>query len=277
MIQWLALALGALGGFGVVLVWSGWVTPPAPRDPSKQFDGFVLVRLAAGALSAAAIGLYTGWVVGAVAAAVAGFYAAGLARGGRRAAQHELARIEAVATWAEMLRDTLAAGQGLAETIQSTADVAPAEIRQSVRTLAVRMERERLSLALREWADEVDDPAADLVATVLIVAGSRSARDVGELLSALAATARERASMRMRVDAQRAATRSEVRSIIIVSLVFMVGLTVLAKRFVEPYSDATGQLMLLVVVSIFGAGLWWLTQLAKFSRPARFLAQERVG
>lgn len=277
MIQWLALALGALGGFGVVLVWSGWVTPPAPRDPAKQFDGFVLVRLAASALSAAVIGLYTGWVVGAVAAGVAGFYAAGLARGGRRAAQHELARIEAVATWAEMLRDTLAAGQGLAETIQSTADIAPAEIRQSVRTLAVRMERERLSLALREWADDVDDPAADLVATVLIVAGSRSARDIGELLSALAATARERASMRMRVDAQRAATRSEVRSIIIVSLVFMVGLTVLAKRFVEPYSDATGQLMLLVVVSIFGAGLWWLTQLAKFSRPARFLAQERVG
>ncbi len=277
MIQWLALALGAVGGFGVVLVWSGWVTPPAPRDPSKQFDGFVLVRLAAGAISASAIGLYTGWVVGAVAAGVAGFYAAGLARGGRRATQHELARIEAVASWAEMLRDTLAAGQGLAETIQSTADIAPAEIRQSVRTLAVRMERERLSLSLREWADEVDDPAADLVATVLIVAGSRSARDVGELLSALAATARERASMRMRVDAQRAATRSEVRSIIIVSLVFMVGLTVLAKRFVEPYSSAEGQLMLLLVVSIFGAGLWWLTQLAKFSRPARFLAQERVG
>lgn len=277
MIQWLALALGAVGGFGVVLVWSGWVTPPAPRDPSKQFDGFVLVRLASGALGAAAIGLYTGWVVGAVAAGVAGFYVAGLARGGRRASQHELARIEAVATWAEMLRDTLAAGQGLAETIQSTADIAPAEIRPSIRTLAVRMERERLSLALREWADEVDDPAADLVATVLIVAGSRSARDVGELLSALAATARERASMRMRVDAQRAATRSEVRSIIIVSLVFMVGLTVLAKRFVEPYSDATGQLMLLLVVSIFGAGLWWLTQLAKFSRPARFLAQERVS
>jgi len=277
MIQWLALALGALGGFGLVLVWSGWVTPPAPHDPSKQFDGFVLVRLAAGALAAAAIGLYTGWVVGTVAAGVAGFYAAGLARGGRRATQHDLARIEAVATWAEMLRDTLAAGQGLAETIQSTADIAPAEIRQSVRTLAVRMERERLSLALREWADEVDDPAADLVATVLIVAGSRSARDVGELLSALAATARERASMRMRVDAQRAATRSEVRSIIIVSLVFMVGLTVLAKRFVEPYSSAEGQLMLLLVVSIFGAGLWWLTQLAKFSRPARFLAQERVG
>jgi tight adherence protein B len=276
MIQWLALAAGALGGFGLVLVWSGWTTSPAPRDPTRQFDGFVLVRLAAGALAAAAIGLYTGWIVGTIAAGVAGFYAAGLARGGRRTTQHELARIEAVATWAEMLRDTLAAGQGLAETIQSTADIAPTEIRASVRTLAVRIERQRLSLALREWADEVDDPSADLVATVLIVAGSRSARDVGELLSALAATARERAAMRLRVDAQRAAIRSEVRSIIIVSLVFMVGLTVIAKRFVEPYATAGGQLMLLLVVTIFGAGLWWLTQLGKFTRPARFLARERV-
>ena len=140
----------------------------------------------------------------------------------------------------------------------------------------MRIERQRLSLALREWADDVDDPSADLVATVLIVAGSRSAHDVGELLSALAATARERASMRLRVDAQRAATRSEVRSIIVVSLVFMGGLTVLAKEFVEPYDSAAGQLMLLVVVSIFGGGLCWLNLLGRFSRPARFLAQERV-
>jgi tight adherence protein B len=277
MIQWAAFAAGALGGFGLILAWAGWTTPPAPRDLSKQFDGFVLVRLAVGALAAAAVGLYTGWLVGTIAAGLAGFYATGLVHGGRRATQHELARIEAVATWAEMLRDTLAAGQGLAETIQSTADICPAEIRASVRSLAVRIERERLSLALREWADEVDDPSADLVATVLIVAGARAARDVGALLTALAATARERAQMRLRVDAQRAATRSETRGIIIVSLIFMVGLTVLAKNFVEPYETSEGQLVLLLVVVVFGFGLWWLNKLGKFSRPARFLAQERVA
>ncbi len=276
MNQWLALLAGAAAGFGLVLAWTGWLIPPSPRKPVRSVDPFVLVRLAVGALAAAATALYTGWLVGTIAAGVAGYYLTGLARGGRRATEQELARIEGVAGWAEMLRDTLAAGQGLSETIQSTADIAPAAIRPSVRTLAVRIERQRLSLALREWADEVDDPTADLVATVLIVAASRSARDVGELLSALAATARERASMRLRVDAQRAAIRSEVRSIIIVSVVFMVGLTVLAHEFVEPYSSAAGQVFLLLVVLVFGFGLWWLSQLGRFTKPERFLARERA-
>lgn len=277
MIQWLALVAGAAAGFGGVLAWTGWTTAAVHRDLPRAADGFLLVRVAVAVMAAAVVGLYTGWVVGAIAAALAGFYGVGLVRGGRRATQRELARIEAVAAWAEMLRDTLAAGQGLAETIQSTADIAPAEIRPQVRSLAVRIERQRLSLALREWANEVDDPTADLVATVLIMAATRSAREVGELLTALAATARERASLRLRVDAQRAATRSEVRSIIVVTIVFMVALTVVARRFVEPYSTASGQLVLLLVVVVFGSGLWWLGQLARFRKPERFLTQERAG
>jgi tight adherence protein B len=272
--QWLALAVGALGGLGLVMAWIGWTEAPRPRQELTPWDSFMLVRLAAAVLSAAVVALWTRWPVGTVAAFVAGYYAAGLAKGGRRSTRRELARIEAVASWTEMLRDTLAAGQGLAETIRSTADIAPPEIRPQVRSLAVRIERQRLSLALREWAYEVDDPTADLVATVLIMAGTRTARDVGELLSALAATARERASMRLRVDAQRAATRSEVRSIIMTSLLFMVGITIFARRFVEPYGTATGQLMLLLVVLIFGMGLWWLAQLGRFERPERFLARE---
>ena len=61
-------------------------------------------------------------------------------------------RSEAVASWAEMLRDTIAAHAGLQEAIAVTARVAPAPIRTEVQTLAVRAEPVRpppLSLGCR--------------------------------------------------------------------------------------------------------------------------------
>ena len=49
-----------------------------------------------------------------------------------------VARIEAVATWTEMLRDTLSAAAGLEQAILATAPLAPVAIRGEITELAAR-------------------------------------------------------------------------------------------------------------------------------------------
>ena len=127
------------------------------------------------------------------------------------------ARSEALAVWAEMLRDTIAAHAGLREAIAVTARVAPLPIRAEVQALAVRAEREPLTVALRRFAVEVADPVADLIVAALVIAADRQAHRLAELLSQIAAAAREQAAMRIRVETGRARTYASSRALVAIT------------------------------------------------------------
>ena len=179
--------------------------------------------------------------------------------------------IEAIAGWAEMLRDTMAGAAGLEQAIVATATVAPLPIRAEVVTLSVRLEGERLAPALRAFADEVADPTCDLVVAALILAAEHQAQRLGELLGSLAQAARDQATMRLRVEAGRARTRTSVRVIVGATGGLALGLAVLNRGYLAPYDSAVGQLVLLLVGGVFAAAFMWL---AKMTRPAsveRFL------
>jgi Flp pilus assembly protein TadB len=229
-------------------------------------------RIVAGAVAAGAVaGVLTGWVVAAILAAVA---AATLPRllSSDRGHAARVARIEAIAGWTEMLRDTLAAAAGLEQAIVATARTAPEAIRADVGELAVRIERgENLPEALRELADELADPTADLVLSALVLAAGHQTRQLAALLGELAAEAREQVVMRLRVDAGRARTRTSVRVIVTTTLVFALGLLMLNRDFLAPYDTASGQLVLLIVGALFGLGFWWLARLSRVREPERFL------
>ena len=131
------------------------------------------------------------------------------AAGPRPAGTRAVGRIEAIAGWTEMLRDTLAAAAGLEQAILATAPLAPVPVREQVTALAVRIQRgQRLPAALRAFAAEVADPTGDLVVAALLLAAEQQARDLGELLASLADSAREHAAMRLRVAAGRARVRT---------------------------------------------------------------------
>ena len=104
----------------------------------------------------------TGWPVAAVLAGL-GAWALPSVLGGAKERAREVARTEAIAGWAEMLRDTLSAAAGLEQAIVATASVAPLPIRDEVVALAGRLEAERLVPALRRFADDLADPTGDLV------------------------------------------------------------------------------------------------------------------
>jgi tight adherence protein B len=274
-----AALLGLGAGVGLLLVITGWrgVDPQRPRrrwvrwHPPGPRDQWV-VRVGAAVAVGVLTGVVTGWMVGAVLAGLACWALPSMVgRDPRHARQVE--RIEAIATWTEMLRDTLAAAAGLEQAILATAPLAPAAIRPQISDLAARLGNgERLAPSLRTLACQLADPTGDLVIASLVLAAEHQARALGELLGSLALAAREQASLRIRVQAGRARTRTSVRVIVGTTLSFAGAVVLLDRPYLAAYDSVTGQLMLLVIGALFAVGFAWLARIAAVPEPLRFFS-----
>ena len=185
----------------------------------------------------------------------------------RRSGPGDVARrAEAIAGWAELLRDALSGSAGLAQALIATAPSVPTPIRPEASAMATRLTNGiGLESALRAFAAEVDDASADLVVCALLLAASSRAQRLTEVLSALVETIRENVNMHLRVDASRAAARSSVRTIVIFSLAFVVLLVVFAHSYLSPFGTAQGQVVLTIVALLYVAGL---KLMARLIRPA---------
>lgn len=275
----LSALLGLGVGVGLVMVVRGWHVRSEPRADSPQRSDqrhrqrrehagrWLTASFAAGLL----FGVFTGWVVGGLLAAMATWSLPTLVGLGA-IDQARLARVEGIAGWSEMLRDTLSAAAGLEQSIVATARAAPKAVRPQILELSARLERgERLAPSLRRLADELDDPTADLVLAALVLAAQHRARHLALLLGELAATARAQVAMRQRVDAARARTRTTMRVVVTTTLSFAGGLILLNRSFLSPYGTVTGQLVLLLIGALFTLAFHWLRRLARIRGPERIL------
>ena len=272
----LATVLGTGLGLGVWLVATGLqARPPSRRLPLGQWLATRLAttrggrslppRVVLAVLAGVLAGAATGWVVAAVSVAALVWAAPRLAGG---AGEHRkvVERIQAIATWTELLRDTLTAAAGLEQAVLATAEFAPAPIRPEVAALAARIEDgASLPVALRAFARELDDPTGELVVAALLLAAEQQARQLADLLGELATAARGQVAMRLRVETGRARTRTSVRVIVGTTTAFAAGLVALNRDYLAPYDSATGQLVLVVVVALFAAGFGWLERMSRLS------------
>jgi Flp pilus assembly protein TadB len=272
-----AALLGALFALGLVMFGVA-LRPVAPGDvrPRSQavsfrtrFENFVL-RLSLGSGCAVVVGVITRWPMAALLVGLAGFMAPSLL-GGEAQRKAKLDRVEAVASWAEMLRDTMAGSGGLEQSIIATAGVSPEPIRPEVVRLAAKLERERLAPALRIFANELDDPSGDLVVAALILAADKSPKRLGDLLGRLAQSARDEVNMRLRVEAGRSRTRTSVKVITIFTTLFATFLIVFNRAYLEPYDSFEGQIVLGCIGLCFGGAFYWLAQSFKVDAEERFL------
>jgi Flp pilus assembly protein TadB len=169
----------------------------------------------------------------------------------------------------------MAAAAGLEQAMVTTAPLAPTPIRPQIGALVSRLETERLATALAQLADDLADPTADLVVSALTLAAGGEAQDLTDLLGSLASAARDNATMRLKIEASRARTRTSVRIITAVTVSMAVLLVVLNRNYLSPFDSAAGQGVLLAVVACFGGGLWWLASMARYVAPKRFLIGDR--
>lgn len=186
-------------------------------------------------------------------------------------------KAEAVATWTELIRDSMASSAGLAQAIVVTAPSAPAAIRSQVGALATRLTNGiTLEAALRSFALDVDDPGADFLVCALLLAATSRAQKLVEVLSSLAEAIREEVSMRLRVDASRAAARSSVRTVVLFSLGFAGTLVVVAHSYLSPFGSGIGQLVLGIVGLFYAVGLALMVRLIRPTPEIRLLDAEGV-
>ena len=220
------------------------------------------VRLAASACAGAVMGVVTGWPVGVVLAVAAGWWMPTLL-GPDTTSQKQADLAEALASWAEQLRDMITGASGLHQAIVATVPVAPEPIRAQVRGLETRLRAgQSMNHAAPVFARQVDSDLGDLVALTLMMGASRQSGDVAGTLSRLAEAARERASSIARVSTSRARVRSSVRIIAAATMIMLVGMVALNPAFLEPLSTMTGQLILGLVGGVWAVSFFWLARLA---------------
>jgi Flp pilus assembly protein TadB len=273
---------GAVAGLGLLLAVAGWrgigtdrIHPAADSRLSRWVRGLswrqvvVIVGLPLVVLAA------TGWPV------LAGWTLAGVVLlprlfGSRREAARRLERLAAVAEWTRRLAGVLTAGAGLEQAIAATTHTAPGPIAGDVTRLAGRLgSRQPAAAALRAFADDLADPTGDLVVAALMLAADRRGRGLTRVLEDLAATVEAEVALRRQVDADRATPRATARYVTIITLV-TAGLLVLTRRsYVQPFSTATGQLMLALIGVVFAAAFGWMATLTADHPGPRLLPSSR--
>jgi tight adherence protein B len=253
------------------LARGGSLTPTHPSPARHRRDPGQLRRLAIGAAVGFAVLVLTRWPA-------AGLAAAGLAVlwprlfGGAAAGRRELAKIEAIATWTESLRDTAAAASGLEQAIPATVQSAPELLRRPLRDLSARLGgRVPLPEALARFADDLADPAGDMVVAALSLNARQRAGGLQRILTALAVSARTELEMRRKVEHERRALRGQAQRIAGLVVGFVILQAVFARGWVAPYSSLAGQLALSVFIGVFLAAFVRMRSLADVAPPARFL------
>jgi tight adherence protein B len=281
-------AVGALAGLGLLLVLAGLRAHPVLGPGAGTRDGVrngasartvrrrpldaghpAVAAAAAGVVATATI-VVTGWIGAGIVAGLAAAAAPGTwHRRGRHTA--EIALVDAVATWTELLRDTIAAAAGLEEAIVATAPLTPEPLAPAVQRLAARLRVDRLADALGDLADDIDHPSADFVVAALRLAAVRDARDLGPLLGNLADCARADAALRRRVWLDRARLRTSVRVIAGCLVVFTAVVAVVDRDYLAPYDTPGGQVALVVLALAVIGSLAAMARLGRLQTPERFV------
>jgi Flp pilus assembly protein TadB len=277
----LALLGGVMAGGGIWLLIAalmGW----APRERPGQGKAFGMTpaefgrRFTLGAGFALIALVLSRWIVVAVGVGVLGFFGSSLFGGARRG-RAEVARVEALASWTESLRDTIAGAVGLEQAIPASYHAAAPVLKPPLALLIDRLRtREPLPDALIRFGNDLNDPGADLILAALVLNARLRGPGLRDVLTALSQAAREEMDMRNRIEASRASTRRSVQIITILTLLVVFGLRFLNAEYVEPYGTFAGQVALGVVCSAFAVGFLWLRSLGRYDTAQRFLTGSAV-
>jgi hypothetical protein len=274
-----------LMGVGMMLVLGGGVAAVATllgvqgrsdRGTTTASDPhFVVKPIHAVAVVAGILGLLvTGWI--AVGVGVFGAVLFVPATLGKSTAPEHITRLEALGSWTRRLADLLASGaaSSLERALTKSAAIAPMAISTEVSALADRIGPQGTRTALMAFAQDMADPVSDEVVMSLILQLRHGGRGLAAVLSDLAAHVEDQIRMRRGIEADRAKPRSNVRTIVLLTLGLSAGFILLDRPFLEPYGTPVGQVALLSVVAIFAVAMVWLRRIVRLTPGERLLTDE---
>jgi tight adherence protein B len=266
----IAVAAASLGLIALVRL-TRHQPPLPPVRPVQSVDRAQVRQLAFAATVALVAVMLTRWPLAGIAAAAVVLLWPRIFGGGR-AGRRQLEKIEAIAAWTESLRDTASTAAGLEQAIPATTSAVHPLLRGPVRELAARLDgRVPLPEALARFADDVDDPAADMVVAALSLNARQRAGGLERILTALAGSSRTELEMRRKVEHERRLLRRQAQRIAFAVVGFVALQAVFARGWVEPYATSLGQFVLAIIAAIFVAAFVRMRSLSNTDPEPRFL------
>jgi Flp pilus assembly protein TadB len=279
----LVAAAGAiLIGAGLLTIVAAFRAPAAGATPRRFRDLRRGLRAIAtlsrrltrvGVVAAAAAGLLvwvlSGWAVAAVILPAAAVVVPSLLR--VPDTKRTIKRLEAMEEWTRSLSGVLTVGVGLEEALVATLRSAPEPIRPEVAQLVARL-RARWSTedALRMFADDLDDATGDLVAANLILGARRRGAGVASVLDSLAESVAADVRARRAIEADRAKPRATARWVTLITIGVLAVLA-LTGSYISPYGTPLGQMILILLLSLYVATLVWMRRMAAGKPLPRFI------
>ncbi|MFD8737498.1 type II secretion system F family protein [Streptomyces sp. NPDC059618] len=192
-------------------------------------------------------------------------------------AQERIGALEGLSEWTQRLAGLLRLGMGLEQAMMTSRQGAPEELVSQVVNLSDRLRLGwRPELALRAFADELDDVTADKVVAALILSAGDRGPGLAQALEDLAGTVREEVAKKRAIEADRAKPRTTVRWMTVITVgVVVAGFFV--PSYTRPYSTVLGQLVLAFLAAGFVGVLALMRQLGHFRRIPRFLVADAAS
>jgi len=276
--HWPAAGMASAKGIGLSLMRKEDLAQSGEEDvgSGNPASHGLVVKIAVSALVAVVAIVVTGWPVAGLLLFCAGVGIPAVLNATKSTLDG--GKVEAIAGWTELLRDSLASSSGLLQAIMSTATISPKAIRLPVERMASRLGNGMpVADAIRKFGEEIDDPSGDLVVCALLLAASAKTQRLADLLGELATSMREEVAARMRIEASRASAKSSVRTVVIFSALFFLGLLLLAHSYLAPFGSPTGQLVLLFVGGCYVLGVWLMLKMDKLPTPVRLVSRATEG
>ncbi|WP_448060645.1 type II secretion system F family protein [Cellulomonas hominis] len=241
-----------------------------PRGPAVSTSGWTRWRWPIAAGIGLLVWALSGWPV---AGALVTTTIVGLPvlLGTSAVADRRIGRVEAIEEWTRRLSDILVAGVGLEQALIASLRTCPPPLRTEVTALVARLSaRWPTEQALRAFADDVDDAAADLVVASLVLASRRRGPGLARVLTAVADSVAEDVTVRRKVEAERAKPRTTARGVTLITL-GVVAIGALNGAYLSPYGGPLGQAVLAVIATAFIGCLAWMRALTLSPPEPRFL------
>ena len=245
-------------------VWARWTRrPPGPQGRRRD------LLLLGSVLGGFALAALTGWLVAIV---VVPGLVLGLPYLLRMPRPRDVELLEALDRWVRSLAATLATGRSVPDAIRTSRRTAPVALAEAVGTLVLRLNnRWETRPALARFADDLDSPDSDAVVAALMLAAERGADGASATLHALADSLQSQLKARRVIEVERSKPYVVVRQVTVISLVTLVGMFLLRPEFFAAYKTPVGQVVLVVLVSLYLASLLLMRRKARQADRPRIL------
>ncbi len=275
MIPILAALLTVVAGSAIWLLIAGLRPVAAPSSTPRRSQ---LTRPQRKQLQLIAIGLViglllwilTGYIAAVIAAPILALLAPQLIP--RSTEKSTIARLTAMEEWTRSLVGLLGATASIEQAIIASRSSAPKALKEEIGMLAARLQSGiPIEQALTQFGDDLDDTTGDLLTGSLILGTRRRGAGLARLLEGTAETIADDVAARRQIEADRAKPRANARFITVIAVVVIAVEFLFNPAYVEPYRTALGQIILIVLVALFLAALWWMNIVARDPKGQRLL------